>query len=241
DWYPNLDLSTSKWNTYTVIFFKACIVSTFLGYLATTWLYFVFPDMPPFPGDLFPPQIYYYYLSYLVFGLFYPCYLFMAWSTLLFALCLTFAFVACLTPVLTSDFRGDRAPAIGQNIEQLRHLENLTRVYRQVELLHKLFLENYAFMLVPVQSLVGQYGLICNYSLISQWNEMDDATKVFLLTLLVISQVTWYLFLTLSGWFYDNSVKVLKSWKALGVCHCVEVFSGIDERHVQDADSVKEM
>ncbi|OXA38228.1 hypothetical protein Fcan01_27018 [Folsomia candida] len=173
--------------------------------------------MPPFPGDLFPPQNYPYYFCYLATGLFYLCYLFMLWSTLLFASCVIFTSVACLIPVLTCDFRGDRTPPKGQKVEELRHVENFTRVYRSVQLLHKLFLETYGLILVPIQSLVGQYGLICNYSLISQWDEMDNATKMFLLVQFVVIQVTWFMFLNLSGWFHDNSVKVLKSWKALGI------------------------
>ncbi|OXA38227.1 hypothetical protein Fcan01_27017 [Folsomia candida] len=131
--------------------------------------------------------------------------------------CISIAFITCLIPIFTCDFRADRAPPKGQKVEELRHVENFTRFYRQVELIHKLFMENYAIILVPIQSLVGQYGLICNYSPISQWEVMDGATKVFLLAQFFITQMAWFMLLSLSGWFHDNSVKVLKSWKALGV------------------------
>ncbi|OXA63505.1 hypothetical protein Fcan01_00953 [Folsomia candida] len=183
-------------------------------YLSTISFYFFFPHVAPFPNELLPLTLQQSWIIYILIGLAYSLFIFMVWTTLLFGV----AFILILIPSLyqiSLDLRGDVPSEKQKCSEELRQPGNLTLFYRKVEIIHKLILENYGYFLIPMQTLMGQYGLVCTYSLILQWSEMDGVIKAFLLSQLVMIQGVWAVILGFGGWVYDVSTTIIKSWKYL--------------------------
>ncbi|OXA54721.1 hypothetical protein Fcan01_10310 [Folsomia candida] len=189
------------------------IAATFTAWFGSAWIYLVFPSLPIFPTVLLPPCARDTPVVYIFVGVWYFRSVLVIWLVFLFLLSVALVFTFCFSPMITSDFRGDvTRPKCSP---ELREPSNFTRTYRTIEILLSLILENFGYILLPIQALVGQYGLVCNYVIIMQWDQMGVASKAFLISQMIMIQAAWVLCLTFGGWINFNSVKVLKSWKCL--------------------------
>lgn len=170
-------------------------------------VYLVTPLTAQMPYEALPPN-WQGWVAYLLIGYWF--------SQLARRVCVIFFFmvisvliyVICLHPIIKSDLRSD---------EPLRfeEVQNLSLAYRSVEVWHQYFLENCGYLLIPMQFLVGQFALVVNYSLITQWGDMHSSSKGCLIFVSVMVQAWWLGFVSFGAWFSNNSIKILKSWKQL--------------------------
>ncbi|OXA42418.1 hypothetical protein Fcan01_22878 [Folsomia candida] len=212
-WYNSEDQYLTKLNKYATLSFYFTWISVTSCWFCVIWLYVVAPLTAPFPYEALP-SFFQGWIAYLVIGYWY-CFLMMRiWATFGFIMVIVLIYIICLFPIITNHLRGDQ-PLPSSKFEEIRNPVNLSRVYRSVEIWHKLFLENCGYLLVPIQSMVGQYALLVNYSLITKWDEMEGAAKALQIFSSVMVQGAWLGFATFGTWFNNNSVKMLKSWKKL--------------------------
>lgn len=212
-WYSSVlkKMETSRFHVLLLALY-ATIGSSYLAWFDLTWLYLTFPTMDIFPNVVLPLYLQSSWIVYLIIGAFYSRLVLMMCSTFLFTMAVALIHEFYLIPKIMTDLCGETAEL---KISELFHVENLCPTYRAFELLYKLHMENYAYLLPPIQALLGQYGLIHNYNLILNWEDLSVSVKLFLLGQSVIVQAAWITFLTFGGWFYARSGKVLKSWKHL--------------------------
>jgi hypothetical protein len=104
----------------------------------------------------------------------------------------------------------------------MRRFENFPTEYRTIELLHKQGMAIFGVILVPGQTLVGQFILYSNYTLIRHWNELDSTIKGIITMIDLTVICFWLIVLEVCGRFYMEAAKSLKSWKLLPVINRME-------------------
>jgi hypothetical protein len=104
----------------------------------------------------------------------------------------------------------------------MRRFENFPTEYRTLELLHKQAMSIFGVMLLPGQTLLGQFILYSNYTLIKHWNELDSTIKCVVTILDLTVLCFWFSILEVCGRFYMEATKSLKSLKLLPVRNRME-------------------
>jgi hypothetical protein len=99
--------------------------------------------------------------------------------------------------------------------DELRRVPNLVLEYRKVELLHKQGMIVYGILLIPGQSLLTQFILYSNFTLIRHWTDLGHTMQFIIVSLSFMVFTFWCVILEISGRFYVNSITLLKSWKML--------------------------
>jgi hypothetical protein len=117
--------------------------------------------------------------------------------------------------VLKREFKGGLNQSEYRTSPTLRHAENLSKEYRTVELLHKRGMAFYGTMVLPTQTILGQFILYCNFTLIRHWTKLDATMKCFISLVTFSVLCFWGSTLEASGRFHMDSTKALKSWKLL--------------------------
>jgi hypothetical protein len=105
---------------------------------------------------------------------------------------------------------------------KMRRIDNFPLEYTILQLLHKQGMEFYGFLLIPTQTLVGQFILYSNYTLIRHWNELDVTMKYLIMMIDLTVICIWNAILEVSGRFHMDATKSLKSWKLLTVRNKME-------------------
>jgi hypothetical protein len=100
---------------------------------------------------------------------------------------------------------------------KMRRVENFPTEYRTLELLHKRGIAFYGLIIIPAQTLFGQFILYSNYTLIRHWNELGIVMKYLILFIDLTVIFFWNVTLEACGRFHMDATKAQKSWKLLPV------------------------
>jgi hypothetical protein len=130
-------------------------------------------------------------------------------------LSLIFFHTAAVVPILSNELMGAPKTRKYRTKDELRRLPNLVFEYRKIELLHKQSMMIYGILIIPAQSLLAQFILYSNFTLIRHWSDLGRTMQVMILVLSFAMFTSWCLILEISGRFHVNSIRLLKSWKML--------------------------
>lgn len=211
-WSHHLNPENARLNLYLdlicALLTIACVCCPFL----MTAHYFIFPFSPAYPfvlaTDLFHP------LTYLAIGLIYLRLLHAVFANLTTICLLGLVYVFVLFHVLHKEFLGRSSK--GYNTEPaLRTRINLPGIYRQFEILHKNVNLCFEHLIIPLQTIITQLCLFCNFTIISQGQNLDATTGVILGFWSAGGLVIWTVFLTTGGYVYLQGKNTLASWKYL--------------------------
>jgi hypothetical protein len=95
----------------------------------------------------------------------------------------------------------------------LRKPTELQRFYRSLEILVSLFNHTVRPIIIPLQSLIGNFSVFCNVTLITEWTKMDGVLKIILSVWAIIALFSWGPILHFGRRFHANSCATVKSWK----------------------------
>jgi len=118
-----------------------------------------------------------------------------------------------VVPILTREFKGGRPVWAYRTRSGLRHVDIMPREYKAMELLHKLGMIVYGKMLAPNHTLLGQFILLSNYTLIKQWENSGFFINLMLFAASGIVLCFWCATLEVSGRFHKSAAKTIQSWK----------------------------
>jgi hypothetical protein len=175
--------------------------------------YFLFPHMPMYPISILRNDTSYFKIIYLANGVNYYLVLVAVFFNLSYIVCMFFNFAIIACPLLHNELRPNRASY--RTLSYLREPGTLTGFYRTLEIMLKLFNQTFRPVILPAQSLMSQFNVYCNFTLITYWGEMDEAMKMILISWAVISISSWTPILQFGGWFNANAIQTVKSWKYL--------------------------
>lgn len=85
--------------------------------------------------------------------------------------------------------------------------------YRALEVTVMLFCYYFGTALIPFLFILIP-GLVCaNYTMIRHWTEMEALVRIVFISYLLVTGAAWLIFLTISGHFHRESIRILESWK----------------------------
>lgn len=116
-----------------------------------------------------------------------------------------------LTQMLVKDFRPNR-PSY-ETLEELRSPSNFSITYRTIQILHKISMEQYGIIILPLQSLETQLAIMCLYTLITQGTILHGTVVMVLISFAIGSLVPTAGMLWICGKFESISKKTINSWK----------------------------
>jgi hypothetical protein len=128
-------------------------------------------------------------------------------------LLLSYSFI--VITILTKDLNTRKS--IFDSIPSLRAPYNLTRVYRTTELLHKYSMLYVGPVILPLQTLLSQLILTCNYMLIAKSDIVSTVIKYILIYWSLFGMLAWLTFLSLAANVNTYGKSTIKSWKFLKV------------------------
>jgi hypothetical protein len=74
----------------------------------------------------------------------------------------------------------------------------------------------YGVLMIPAQSLLAQFILYSNFTLVRHWTDLGLTVQVIIILTFSFAIFTfWCVILEISGRFYVNSITLLKRWKML--------------------------
>jgi hypothetical protein len=123
--------------------------------------------------------------------------------------------VATIVPILSKELMVSQKIHKYRTKDELRRVPNLVLEYRKIELLHKQGMLIYGVLMIPAQSLLAQFILYSNFTLIRHWADLGLTVQVIILTFSFAIFTFWCVILEISGRFYVNSITLIKSWKML--------------------------
>ncbi len=179
--------------------------------LCTTFVFVLtFPNVPPLLGNVLPTNtIYLVPLIYI-----YPQYV-AFYGYINFAIIIVSVYMLGMIyiPLVVAEFRVGRKNYDYDTLDILRHPNNITDVYRAVEMLQNRFNELAGKLLLPFQTIATLLFVLSGYCLIRKREEMVFVELLILVTWVIGAPLIWGLFLTMSGYFHSNGNKILSSWK----------------------------
>ncbi|CAL8129116.1 unnamed protein product [Orchesella dallaii] len=116
-----------------------------------------------------------------------------------------------VSPIIRDELRLGRSEYKTTN--KLREPYHLVMNYRAIQILVKTFNLELGMFFVPGQMLLTQIILVCNVSLLFQWDLFELNTKAFLALLSVTPLFGYAIFLWMAGLQYQGTVKTVNSWK----------------------------
>jgi len=190
------------------------VIAATMGHLLIPILfliqYFFLPDGFYHPIADIPRSNPYYNFAFILYGLHYYTTLSVGVGCLSFILVLLSNLVPFLL-VIGSELRLNRK-SYGGTSNKLRQLKNLFSVYRSVELL--VLYSNHAVrpIVIPYQTLTGEFSVFCNVTLILHWNSLEVSTRWLFGLFSCISTIAWSSYLQIGGLLIQNSTKTIESW-----------------------------
>lgn len=174
--------------------------------------YFIFPFSPAYPFCVIPSWFNSY--TYLALGIIYLRLLHGVFGNLTTVSVFGIAYVFVLFNVIHKEFLGRSKK--GYSTEPcLRERDNLPRVYREFEILHKNVNLCFQHIIIPLQTIITQLSLFCNFTMITQGHNLDLTTSIILCFWSSGTLVIWTAFLTTGGYIYLQGKTTLSSWKYL--------------------------
>ncbi|CAL8145603.1 unnamed protein product [Orchesella dallaii] len=208
---PNVDCT--NW-FFDFIIFSSTFSGPFCGLVIASH-YFIYPQWPLYLTSLLPSDnlTFPYLIS---FGIFYFWFLQMIWAILLLD------FVIIVTVVrygwlLTNEFHfgeqhGNKKYKTGP---AFRKQENVQRNLRVLQILHLNALEIYSGVIIPLQTVVTNLVIFCNFVIIRYWEILTVLDISMLLIWIVLGNSLAVVGLTCCAMLYQRSVKLKKSLR----CH----------------------
>ncbi|CAL8129119.1 unnamed protein product [Orchesella dallaii] len=189
-----------------------CATSTFvLLFTCFLFVFYIFlnPNAPPFPAYRVPRQ----YLSlpiYLVACLWPGIFGFGFCAIINLLLCGIIFIFFIMDPITRDELRLGRSEY--NTIDRLREPFHLVLNYRAIQIYIKTINTELGVLFVPGQMLMTQIILVCNVSLLFQWDLFALNTKIFIAFLSLIPFFSYSLVLRMAGLQYQNSLKTVRSW-----------------------------
>jgi len=120
-----------------------------------------------------------------------------------------------LVPLLKTDFKVKLPSSQYRTHPSLREENNILRVYRSIECLHKRAMHIYGYCILLMHLLSGKVVLYCNYTLIRHRNQLGPFQSIFLALTAVNLFLAWTMTLEAAGRFHQDASKVFKSWRSM--------------------------
>lgn len=173
--------------------------------------YFLFPTNPIYPFSVFP--IWFFNpVTYIFNGLIWIYLLISLWSNVIFVVTCSLIFVMfIIKTIYNTAFVSNQASY--DTLNSLRTSRNLPLAYLKVEILHKNVNNLIEPFIIPVQTLITQIVLYCNYILITQWDHLETMIVAILLMFAILFTVLWTVGLEIAGQFHRTNIHILRSWK----------------------------
>jgi len=114
-------------------------------------------------------------------------------------------------PLIRNELRPNRKSYMTLN--SLRQPGTVTEMYRTLEILMKLCNQALRPVILPLQSLTGQFSMFCNVTLITHWDSLDIMMRIIFFVWTLITAGAWVIVLQCGGWLYGNAGKTTRSWK----------------------------
>lgn len=206
---PEKDRLTYYFDRFILSLAIACVT-------CPVWIglhFFIFPTNPAYPFSFLPPS----YLNtwtYLGFGAYYTLALYGVWTSLMTVGLMGATYAFMIFSVLRKDLMG-RTKLGYSTLNTLRTRENLPRVYRELEILHKYLIFSFDHIIIPTQSIATQICLSCNFILITGWADLDLATASILILWSCGGLSVWTAFLLTGSYIFNQGKKITASWKYL--------------------------
>ncbi|CAL8081110.1 unnamed protein product [Orchesella dallaii] len=209
---PNKDRMTFLFD-YTLIFIQLMCLN---GGIVTTFHFIAFPNAPMYPindlpydwGKLFWVRV----VQFFVWGLINLA----GWSYVATTLISAGTYAMYIIPLVVNEMsfakRGSKKKPMYKTRGSLRQPEVLKCYYRRVEILHLYLLKLFGLILVPIQTLIYQLVLFCNFMLLTKFDSLSKPTTIMLIIWSGFGTFGWTLTLHIGGQMHVRSSQTLSSW-----------------------------
>lgn len=151
---------------------------------------------------------------YLAYGVFYTWMLFAIWANISVNGIILGSYGFLIFNVLQRELMGHSKTGYStRNV--LRSENNLTRVYREFEILHKYVNSIFEHILLPAHIVCGQVCIACNFMLITGRKYLDGTTVLILVFWSTCALTVWSIILVMGSFVYSHGEEVLSLWKYL--------------------------
>jgi len=176
--------------------------------------YFMYPKFPAYIFSILPEFCFNFY-TYIIFGLYYVFALHIVFGNLVILANFLCCKMLLLFTILPTEFMGLRNAKkhLYKSRESLRSAEKLFLEYRAMDLLLMKMTIVLGPLIIPVQAVITNLSLFCNYTIIREWDQLDKTTVVILLFWTSGVLVCWLGVLEVGGWLNSGGSKILQSWK----------------------------
>jgi hypothetical protein len=176
------------------------------------WMHYImYPDWPVYGTSLLQKDTHFFTFAYIAFATTYPVFLSAVFFNLSFTVFLFLSFAVLVIPLTQNELRPNMSNYTTKLV--LRKPTELQRFYRSLEILVSLFNHTVRPIIIPLQSLIGNFSVFCNVTLITEWTKMDGVLKTILSVWAIIALFSWGPILHFGGRFHANSCETVKSWK----------------------------
>jgi len=133
-----------------------------------------------------------------------------SWISVLLYVILLLSYTAAIGPIISKEFRANVATY--KTKKSLRSPKCLPVAYRSIEIMHRFAVQIFGRIIIPIEALLSQFIVFCNFLLIRYWSEIDSTTRVLLGFLTVTFEILWMAFLQYGGLFHMHAKRTIKSW-----------------------------
>jgi len=194
------------------LFISMGIIS-FMSIFGVMVHYAFHPNAIIYPNRIFPLKLRERLWLKLVLGLVIFCFFANLASAVQAELAIVFAYLKGMAPIITKEFKVNAGAY--KTIDTLRTVRNLPSAYRALELYHKVTMEFIGCHIIPVELVIDQLALTCNFILIRHGTKLSLVPFVMASFWALVFQSFWIIFLNLSGLFLKHSTETIESWKYL--------------------------
>ncbi len=179
--------------------------------LCTTFVFVLtFPTVPLILGNVLPTNTIYLFLLVYIYPLYVAFYGYVNFTFMVVSL---FMLGMIYIPLVVSQLRVGRKNCNYDTLDSLRHPNNITYVYRAVEMLQNGLNELAGKLLLPFQAIATLLFVLSGYCLIRKRGGMALIELLILVSWVVGALLIWGLFLTMGDYLHSNGNKILTSWR----------------------------
>jgi len=174
--------------------------------------YYKFPNTQIYPNSFFPEKIQ--ENSYFKFfmGILILKFLGNMAQTILLGLSIALSYMKGMVPIISNEFK--LKCSCYRTVDDLRKVQNLPKVYRALELYHKVSMELMGPVIIPVETVLSQLVLTCNFIIIKHGEKLSLIPLLLASFWTLLFQSVWIIFLNVCGLFFKHSAATIASWKS---------------------------